>query len=95
MIEQTLVKMADKILHLDEASLVNLWDKYRLRMEQADMSRDWEQAVIIFFIINAVRAKNEIFNEQILTRRNKPSESAGAPPKPSPNTKFRLIKPDK
>ncbi|MCX7817220.1 MAG: hypothetical protein N2317_06900 [Syntrophales bacterium] len=66
MIEDTLERIAEKILALDEASLVALLDKYRHRMEQFDVSREWERSVIIFFIINAVRAKNQIFNEQIL-----------------------------
>ncbi|MDD5170200.1 MAG: hypothetical protein PHN75_15395, partial [Syntrophales bacterium] len=66
MLEQTLNKMADVILHLDEASLVSLWEKYRARMEQVDINTDWEKSVIIFFIINAVRSKNQLLNDHIL-----------------------------
>jgi len=66
MIENTLDKLAEKILHLDEASLASLWDKYKTRMDSFDRSREWEKSVVIFFIINAVRAKNHIFNEHIL-----------------------------
>jgi hypothetical protein len=35
-------------------------------MEHFEPTKEWERAVIIFFIINAVRAKNHIFNEQLL-----------------------------
>jgi len=66
MIENTLENLAEKILGLDEASLASLWEKYKTRMDNFDRSRDWEKAVIIFFIINSIRAKNHIFNEHIL-----------------------------
>lgn len=66
MIENTLDKLAEKILGLDEASLAFLWDKYKTRMDHFDRSHEWEKSVIIFFIINAVRAKNHIFNEHVM-----------------------------
>ncbi|HPJ96864.1 MAG TPA: hypothetical protein PK022_06105 [Syntrophales bacterium] len=66
MLENTLDKLAEKILGLDEASLASLWDKFKIRMDQFDRSKEWEKAVIIFFIINAVRAKNHIFNEHVM-----------------------------
>ena len=67
--EELLDKIAEKILHLDEASLSGLWQKYKDRMERFEPTKEWEKAVIIFFIINAVRAKNHIFNEQIMRQR--------------------------
>lgn len=84
MIEETLLKMADRIVRLDEASLASLWQKYRKRVENVELSREWEKAVIVFFIINAVRAKNEILNEYIQEKNKSPREK-----KP----KLRLIKP--
>lgn len=64
--EKTLSNIADKILSLDEASLAGLWKKYKGRMELFDASKEWERSVLIFFIINSVRVKNEIFNEQVM-----------------------------
>ncbi len=86
MFESTLEKIAEKILSLDEASLTSLWSKYKEKMEKFDNSRDWEKAVIVFFIINAVRAKNQIFNERILrmSNENKPRK----PDKPKPDLKL-------
>ncbi|HOF05323.1 MAG TPA: hypothetical protein PK175_02105 [Syntrophales bacterium] len=97
MLEKTLEKIADKILGFDEASLAFLWEKYKQRMEHFDASREWEQAVIVFFIINAVRAKNQIFNEEIRKRRN---QTASSPPRKSDaggrdKPQLKLIKPDK
>ncbi len=87
MLESSLEKIAQQILSLDEASLVSLWDKYKTRMEHFEPSKEWEKAVIVFFIINAVRAKNQIFNEQIMQQSLKPAKT---PRKNRPD--LRLIK---
>lgn len=93
MLEQTLNRMANTILHLDEASLVSLWDKYRQQMEQVDVSPDWEKSVIVFFIINAVRAKNQMLNEHILNLRDEAKQQpAKQPPKKKPI--LRLVRPE-
>ena len=76
MIEDTLNHLAERILNLDEASLTGLCEKYKIRMDQFDTSRDWEKSVIIFFLINAVRAKNQIFNDHILKMHGKPAPEA-------------------
>ena len=49
MLEPTLERLAERILAIDEASLSNLWEKYKLRMEQFDATKEWEKAVIIFY----------------------------------------------
>ena len=86
MIEGTLERLAEKILALDEASLTGLWEKYKTRMEQLDTTREWEKAVIIFFIINAVRVKNQIFNERVMRKQTEVPEKKA--PKPKPNLKL-------
>lgn len=75
MLENTLAKLAEKILGLDEASLASLWDKYKTRMDSFDRSKEWEKSVVIFFIINAVRAKNHIFNEQVMKQEQLEKEN--------------------
>ncbi len=87
MLESSLDRLAQRILSLDEASLTALWGKYKKRMENFEPSREWEKAVIVFFIINAVRAKNHLFNEQIL---RKTASDKGNPPGKKP--KLRLVK---
>jgi len=79
MLDSSLDKIAEKILSLDEASLSGLWDKYKNQMEHFETSKEWEKSVIIFFIINAVRVKNQIFNEQILRLQNREEEPPGIP----------------
>jgi len=88
-VEATLNKIAEKILALDEASLNSLWKKYRLRMEQFNTGKEWEKSVIIFFIINSIRAKNQLFNEHILSSRKGHPDNR-KPPKKKPD--LRLVK---
>jgi hypothetical protein len=87
MIESSLERLAQQILGFDEASLSSLWRKYKERMEQFEPSKEWEKAVIIFFIINAVQVKNNIFNEQVIRQKESRLEK---PPKKKPA--LRLIK---
>jgi len=76
--EKALEKLAEQILSFDEASLSNLREKYRLRIEHFDGTRDWEKSVIIYCIINAVSLKNNLFNENVLKRKR---EKGAKPPK--------------
>ncbi len=65
MIEKVLEKIADQILALDEASLSTLRAKYHTRLQHFDATKEWERAVIIYFIINSVITKNNMFNDNI------------------------------
>ena len=67
--EKALHKLAEQILSFDEASLASLREKYRTRIEHFDGTKDWEKAVIIYSIINAVSMKNAVFNEKIMKRK--------------------------
>ena len=75
-LETSLDKIAENILYLDEASLTSLWDKYKAKMEQFSYSPEWEKSVIIFSIINSIRVKNAIFNEQLLNKVSKEAKPA-------------------
>jgi hypothetical protein len=67
--EKALEKLAEQILSFDEASLANLREKYRSKIEYFDGSKDWEKAVIVYCIINAVSMKNTLFNENVLRKK--------------------------
>jgi hypothetical protein len=80
--EKVLEKLAEQLLAFDEASLANLREKYRLRIEQFDGTKDWEKAVIAYCMINAISLKNTLFNENMLKNKKgkeKPSSSPGRP----------------
>jgi hypothetical protein len=87
-----LERIADRILALDEASLAGLWEKYKARMENFDASREWEKAVIVFFIINAVRVKNQIFNERIMRRQAGEVSEKKQPDVRKSNPNLKLVK---
>jgi hypothetical protein len=76
--EKALERLAEQILSFDEASLSNLREKYRLKIEHFDGTKDWEKSVIIYCIINAVSSKNTLFNENVLKRKE---ERERKPPK--------------
>jgi hypothetical protein len=78
--ERALEKLAEQILSFDEASLVHLREKYRLRIENFDGTKDWEKAVIIYCLINAISMKNTLFNENVLKRsKNKEGKVSHRP----------------
>lgn len=90
-LEKSLNKIAENIRQLDEASLTSLWDNYKNKVKQIDNSPEWERSVIIFSIINAVRAKNAIFNENVI--KNNPPKKTKSPPKKSKETPYlKLVK---
>jgi hypothetical protein len=74
--EKALKKIAEQILTFDEASLANLREKYRLKIEHFRGTKDWEEAVIIYCIINAVSLKNILFNENVLKQKEEKKESS-------------------
>jgi len=90
-LEKSLNKIAEMILHIDEASLTSLWDTYKNKAEHFSPSAEWEKSVIIFSIINAVRAKNAIFNEN-LSKNNAQNPSGQRPDKSKEITHLKLVK---
>jgi len=64
-IEKVLLGLADRILDFDEASLSVLQEKYLKRVSEFTPTREWERAIVLYFLINSVRVKNKIFNERV------------------------------
>ena len=94
---KALDKLAEQILSFDEASLSGLLDEYRRKMDNFEATREWERAVIIFFIINSVRVKNLMFNENVLKKTAKGApqgepEGPGAPRKKGSKTPLKRVK---
>jgi len=67
MLEKALDKIAEQIIALDEASLTQLRKKYLDKLFHFEPTKAWEQSVIIYFIINGVIAKNNLFNHHIVS----------------------------
>ena len=85
--EKALDKLAEQILGFDEASLAHLREKYRRRIENFDGTRDWERAVIIYCIINAVSMKNALFNENVVKQKRSKGEKPDLPRRVHPGLK--------
>lgn len=60
--EKLLEKLAKHLAALDEASLMSLWDKYQEKVKNFEPTKQWEEAVLVFGMIQAVRWKNQLFN---------------------------------
>lgn len=90
-VENSLNKIAENIRLLDEASLTSLWDNYKNKVKQISNTAEWERSVIIFSIINAVRAKNAVFNE-ILLKKNSSQKIKPSPDKPKEKPYLKLVK---
>ncbi len=63
--ERMLLKMARQLGAYDEASLTSLWAKYAAIVERFEPSKRWEEAAIVFSLIQAVRFKNQLFNQHL------------------------------
>ena len=63
--EKLLLKIARQLNGLDEASLMALWPQYLERVQDFDGSQEWEDAAIVFSLLNAVRSKNQLFNVKL------------------------------
>lgn len=60
--EKMLQKLARQLDGLDEASLMALWSKYATLTSRFEPTRRWEDACLIFSLIQAKRFKNQLFN---------------------------------
>ncbi|MBU1042014.1 MAG: hypothetical protein KKF77_13030 [Proteobacteria bacterium] len=67
--ENALVKLARQIVAFDEASLMDLWEKYAEVVRRFEPTRRWEEAALIFGIIQSVRMKNQLFNYNLSASR--------------------------
>lgn len=68
MIAESLEKIADHVLSLDETGLSELLNHYKNRISQSEPNRAWERAVIAFFLLNGIRMKNSL-KKSALQRR--------------------------
>lgn len=88
--ERMLQKIAKQLCDFDEASLMELWERYARKVARFEPSREWEEAAIVLTLIQGMRWKNQLFNHHW-------SESLKANPNPLPADQlpvFSLHKPE-
>jgi hypothetical protein len=94
MLEKALDKIAEQIIALDEASLTQLRKLYLDKFFHFEPTKEWEKAVIIYFIINGVIAKNNLFNQHVAAgnKGEKQGGPAEAGPKGKKGGRLKVIK---
>lgn len=60
--EKLLEKLARQLDSIDEASLMALWSKYATITSRFEPTKRWEEACLIFSLIQAKHFKNQLFN---------------------------------
>lgn len=60
--EKLLLRLARQLDSLDEASLMSLWSKYATMTSRFEPTKRWEDACLIFSLIQAKHWKNQLFN---------------------------------
>ncbi|MFT4302509.1 MAG: hypothetical protein QM579_12235 [Desulfovibrio sp.] len=60
--EKLLARLAQQLDTIDEASLMSLWSKYATTTSRFEPTKRWEEATLIFSLIQAKRWKNQLFN---------------------------------
>jgi hypothetical protein len=76
-LENALTKLARQLVAFDEASLMDLWEKYAEAVRQFEPSRRWEEAALVFGLIQAVRMKNQLFNYNLAASRQPGAPAPG------------------
>ena len=61
-LENALRKLARQLAAYDEASLMSLWESYAEKVRRFEPTKAWEESVLVFCLIQAMRMKNQLFN---------------------------------
>ena len=69
-LENSLNKIAENILHIDEASLTSLWDKYKRKVEQFQVIIAGSEVGNGYSELNDPIDQEERFKEQMKNRAN-------------------------
>lgn len=79
--QRVLEKMARKLDEYDEASLMQLWQHYAVKVQEFEPTKRWEEAALALCLIQAVHWKNQLFNYHLALNAN-PAEKGDLPPLP-------------
>ena len=76
--ERLLSKLANQLMACDEASIMSLWNTYALKVQEFEPTKEWEEASLIFCMIQAIVFKNQLFNYN-LANEYSPLDNADMP----------------
>ncbi len=92
--EKLLTRLAQQLDAIDEASLMSLWSKYATAASRFEPTKRWEEAALIFSLIQAKRWKNQLFN-YYWSRQSRPDaqEAAETPESLVPEFELEFAEP--
>lgn len=67
--EKALLKLARQVNAFDEASLMDLWERFAERVRRFEPTQRWEESAIVFALIQGMRMKNQLFNYHLAQSR--------------------------
>ncbi|MBQ9407373.1 MAG: hypothetical protein IJU37_11645 [Desulfovibrio sp.] len=79
--EKMLLRLARQLDGIDEASLMALWSKYATTVSRFEPTKAWEEAALVFSLIQAKHWKNQLFNYQ-WARQTKTEDTPSGLPAP-------------
>lgn len=83
--EKLLLKLARQLDSLDEASLMALWNKYATQTSRFEPTKRWEEACLVFSLIQAKHWKNQLFNYRWSQQRMPPIKKGPAGEESAPD----------
>jgi hypothetical protein len=98
--EERLKAIAKELMNMDEGELLELLPMYHNRMDNFSTLAEWEEACVLYFLINGVRIKNIQFPSRVLqiNDRLRRNGSKTVPPvnrerpAPRPKPELNLVK---
>ena len=88
--EKLLLRLAEQLDSIDEASLMALWPTYAKQVSVFEPTKRWEMAALILGLIQAKYMKNNLFNHHWAKQSNPPSGDQDSEPMPDFAMNFSL-----
>ena len=93
--EKLLLRLAEQLDSIDEASLMSLWAKYAKQVSVFEPTKRWETAALVLGLIQAKYMKNNLFNHYWLKQQTPPERGQAPEPMPDFARNFTLEEPPK
>ncbi|MDR2200472.1 MAG: hypothetical protein LBR53_13680 [Deltaproteobacteria bacterium] len=96
--EEKLKSICRELLTLDENEIIKLLPVYHRRLDDFQSITEWEEATVMFFMINGLRIKNIQLPDKIRKLNGKPAPRVAAAPSrrvstsPRGKPSLRLVK---
>ncbi len=79
---RALEKMAKQLNAYDEDSLMSLWEEYAAQTGDFEPTKRWEEAVLVFCLLQAVHWKNQLFNYNMVSTAKPDPDRSSHPANP-------------